>query len=177
MNLQHLSGLSAVAADYDALLCDVWGVLHNGRSAFRAACEAIAQFKAMRGPVVLITNAPVPKVRVTGVFPRVGVPLDCFDEVVTSGDATRHELQVHAPGPVYPIGIAGDMSVYDGLDLAFTDDPEKAGIVCCTSLRELPDGAPEPYRPELRRLAQRGLQMVCANPDVQIGRASCRERV
>lgn len=164
---QLLTGLSSIAADYDAILCDVWGVLHNGRNAFREACEAIAQFKAQRGPVVLITNAPVPKARVTAVFPRVGVPLDCFDEVVTSGDATRHELEVHAPGPVYRIGLDQDTSVYDGLKLDFTSDPDKAGIVCCTSLRDYPDGVPEPYRPELKRLAQRGLQMVCANPDVQ----------
>jgi HAD superfamily hydrolase (TIGR01459 family) len=167
MTLKLLSGLSHIADDYDAILCDVWGVLHDGRNAFHGACDAIARFKATRGPVVLITNAPVPKARVTGVFPRVGVPMDCFDDVVTSGDATRHELQVHAPGPVYCIGVAGEMSVYDGLNLEFTDDPDMARIVCCTSLRDLPDGTPEPYRPELRRLAQRGLEMVCANPDIQ----------
>lgn len=167
MSLQLLPGLSTIAPDYDGIVCDVWGVLHNGRNAFLQACEAIAQFKVKHGPVVLVTNAPVPKARVTAVFPRVGVPMDCFDDVVTSGDATRHELRLHAPGPVYRIGLDRDMSVYDGLNLDFTSDPDKAGIVCCTSLRDIPDGVPEPYRLELRRLAQRGLPMVCANPDIQ----------
>lgn len=164
---QLLPNLSIVAEDYDAILCDVWGVLHNGRSAFRPACEAIARFRTQRGPVVLITNAPVPKTRVTAVFPRVGVPMDCFDEVVTSGDATTHELAAYAPGPVYRIGLGEDMSVYQGLKLDFTDDPAKARIVSCTSLREYPDGRPETYRDELKRLADHGLQMICANPDVQ----------
>lgn len=165
--MKLLTGLSDIGADYDAILCDVWGVLHNGRSAFASACEAIAQFKASRGPVVLITNAPVPKARVTGLFPKLGVPTDCFDDVVTSGDATRHELLIHAPGPVYRIGLKEDMSVYQGLDLDFTDDPDAARIVCCTSLRDFPDGEPEPYRAELKGLAKRGLPMICANPDLQ----------
>ena len=31
MSLPHLlTGLSEIAPDYDALICDVWGVLHDG---------------------------------------------------------------------------------------------------------------------------------------------------
>jgi HAD superfamily hydrolase (TIGR01459 family) len=161
-----LSGLSEIADRYDAILCDVWGVLHNGREAFTAACEALREFRKARGPVVLITNAPVPKERVTRLFPRVGVPMDCFDDVVASGDATRNELMHMAPGPVYRIGLAEDVSVYAGLPLDFSDDPEIARVICCTSLRDYPDGTPEPYRPELKRLASYGLPMVCANPDI-----------
>ncbi len=166
-SLSLLAGLSHVAEDYDAILCDVWGVLHDGKRAFASACEALKQFRSARGPVVLITNAPVPKDRVTGMFPRVGVPMDCFDDVVTSGDATQNELKRHAPGPVYPIGLGEDRSVYGGLKLVFTADPAEAKVVCCTSLREYPNGHPESYRPELERLAGRRLPLICANPDVQ----------
>ena len=116
---------------------------------------------------MLITNAPVPKDRVIAVFPRVGVPMDCFDDVVTSGDATHNELQRHAPGPVYPIGLPDDRSVYGDLALTFTDQPSEAQIICCTSLREYPHGHPDDYRDELERLAAYRLPMICANPDVQ----------
>ena len=161
-----LSGLSQVASQYDAILCDVWGVIHNGREAFLEACEALREFRRTRGPVVLITNAPVPKERVTRLFPKLGVPADCFDDVVASGDATRNELRRIAPGPVLRIGLNEDMSVYQGLPLEFSDDPDVARVICCTSLRDYPDGTPEPYRAELRMLARRGLPMICANPDV-----------
>ncbi|MBI1361426.1 MAG: TIGR01459 family HAD-type hydrolase [Alphaproteobacteria bacterium] len=164
---QLLAGLSEVAGRYDAILCDVWGVLHDGKRAFDRACAALKAFRTERGPVVLITNAPVPKARVTAVFPRVGVPDDCFDDVVASGDATHHELQIHAPGPVYPIGLSEDRSVYGGLDLDFTDDPARARVICCTSLREYPHGHPDDYRDELERLAAYRLPMICANPDIQ----------
>ncbi len=162
-----LEGLSRIAPSYDAILCDVWGVLHDGRRAFADACEALRRFRHTRGPVVLITNAPVPKARVTAIFPRVGVPEDCFDEVVTSGDATRAELARRAPGPVYPIGLKDDHSVYAGLDLQMTSSAEEARVVCCTSLRDYPNGNPESYREELADLAVRSLPMICANPDIQ----------
>lgn len=161
-----LSGLSKVASDYDAILCDVWGVIHNGREAFAEACVALKRFRETRGPVVLITNAPVPKERVTRLFPKFGVPMDCFDDVIASGDATRNELKRVAPGPVYRIGLDEDFGVYAGLPLEFSDDPEIAKVICCTSLREYPDGKPEPYRDELKRLASHKLPMICANPDV-----------
>lgn len=161
-----LAGLSQVIDRYDAILCDVWGVIHDGRQAFPDACEALRAFRQLRGPVVLVTNAPVPKERVTRLFPRLGVLEDCFDDVVASGDVTRTELLRFAPGPVYRIGLDEDVSLYQGLGLDFTQDPDKAKVICCTSLRDYPHGTPEPYREELRMLAGRGLPMICANPDV-----------
>src|SRR6185437_10327709 len=55
-----IAGLAELAPRYDALLCDVWGVIHNGRESFPAACAALARFRAERGPVILISNAPRP---------------------------------------------------------------------------------------------------------------------
>ena len=161
-----LSGLSTVASDYDAILCDVWGVIHNGKRAFDTACEALQKFRS-HGPVILVTNAPVPKDRVTRLFPQFGVPMDCFDDVIASGDATRNELKHLAPGPVYTIGLDQDFGVYAGLPLEFSTDPATAKVICCTSLRDYPNGTPEPYRDELKRLAAHHLPMLCANPDVQ----------
>lgn len=164
---QLLPGLSSVADDYDAILCDVWGVIHNGRTAFITACEALRRFRATGKPVILVTNAPVPKERVTRLFPQFGVPMDCFDDVVASGDATRNELKHVAPGPIYRIGLNEDFGVYAGLPLEFSDDPTVAKVICCTSLRDYPNGVPEPYREELKRLAAHNLPMICANPDIQ----------
>ena len=164
--LSLLPGLSSIASDYDAILCDVWGVIHNGKRAFDTACRALQEFRK-HGPVILVTNAPVPKDRVTRLFPQLGVPMDCFDDVIASGDATRNELKHLAPGPVYRIGLAEDFGVYAGLPLDFSDDPAVAKVICCTSLRDYPGGTPEPYREELKRLAAHNLPMLCANPDVQ----------
>ena len=76
--------------------------------------------------------------------------MDCFDDVIASGDATRNELSHLAPGPVYRIGLDQDFGVYAGLPLDFSDDPAVAKVICCTSLRDYPNGTPEPYRDELQ---------------------------
>src|SRR5688572_28870130 len=102
------AGLAEIADRYDVLLCDVWGVVHNGRESFRSACEALARFRAERGPVVLITNAPRPQAPILEQLDGLGVPRAAWSQVVTSGDATRVQLAQRAPGPVYKLGPERD---------------------------------------------------------------------
>src|SRR5579862_7489950 len=94
---QLLTGLSEIAHDYDALVCDVWGVLHNGSVAMPDACAALKRFRETQGRVVLLSNAPRPKRDVEAMFARLGVALDCYDEIVTSGIATRADLERRRP--------------------------------------------------------------------------------
>ncbi|HEY5280904.1 MAG TPA: TIGR01459 family HAD-type hydrolase, partial [Pseudolabrys sp.] len=49
---------SDIAPNYDVLLCDVWGVVHNGLQSFPAACDALMRARARGAVVVFITNAP-----------------------------------------------------------------------------------------------------------------------
>ena len=51
---------ATLAGGYDVVLCDVWGVVHNGVAATPEACDALTRFRAGGGTVVLITNAPRP---------------------------------------------------------------------------------------------------------------------
>jgi HAD superfamily hydrolase (TIGR01450 family) len=166
-----LGGLSDVAPRFDALLCDVWGVIHNGRRAFRPACEALSTFRATRGPVVLISNAPVPAAQVADVFPRVGVPDDCYDVIVTSGDAARLELAARAPGPFWRLGtdegFERDDYLFRDLPLEFSG-PDEARYIACMGLPDPINGHPEDSREMLAPLAARGLPMLCANPDIQV---------
>jgi HAD superfamily hydrolase (TIGR01459 family) len=159
-----IQGLSQVAAAYDALLCDVWGVVHNGREAFAPACEALARFRAERGPVILISNAPRPATDVLPQLDALGVPRSAWSEMVTSGDATRALLAERAPGPAWAIGPARDAPLYEGLGLAFAA-ADKAAFIACTGPVDDTIETPEDYRDRLSAGAARGLVMICANPD------------
>src|SRR5258705_5439697 len=108
------TGLSELSDRYDVLLCDVWGVIHNGRKSFRAACEALARFRAERGPVILISNAPRPCGPIIEQLDGLGVPREAWSKVVTSGDATRALLAERAPGPAWAIGPDRDAPLYEG---------------------------------------------------------------
>jgi HAD superfamily hydrolase (TIGR01459 family) len=159
-----LSGLSEIAQHYDVLLCDVWGVIHNGRDSFPAACAALERFAAERGPVILISNSPRPASDVALQLDSLNVPRAAWTTFVTSGDATRALLKERAPGPAWRIGPERDNVLYEGLGLEFAG-PEEAAFITCTGPFNDDWETPEDYRETLGLAAQRGLTMICANPD------------
>ncbi len=168
-----LDHLENVAGDYDAILCDVWGVIHNGRKAFASACDALTAFRAGGGKVCLLTNAPVPKAQVVRYFEPLGVPEAAFDDCVSSGDATRALLARHAGKRLWRLGAdegwEHDRFLYEGLDLIFVDDPAEADHGLIVGLRDQIGGEhPEAYRQELADISQLGLELICANPDIQV---------
>ena len=159
-----LLGLSEIAQDYDVLLCDVWGVIHNGRESFPAACDALQRFAAERGPVILISNSPRPAADVAVQLDALNVPRGAWTTFVTSGDATRVLLKERAPGPAWRIGPERDNVLYAGLGLEFAG-PEEAAFIACTGPVNDDWETPEDYREALTQAAERGLTMICANPD------------
>lgn len=168
-SLTLADGLSAIADRYDVLLCDVWGVLHNGRESFPAARDALARFKAERGPVVLITNAPRPHTPIIEQLAGLGVGPECFSEVVTSGDATRTLLAERAPGPFWKIGPDRDWPLYEGLGVDLVP-LEEARFISCTGPFDDENETPEDYRERFLGAVARGLPMICANPDIVVQR-------
>ena len=80
---------SALARDYEVVLSDVWGVVHNGVAAFPEACDALTRFRDGGGVVVLITNAPRPNGVVAAQVEHFGAPRSIYDAIVSSGDVTR----------------------------------------------------------------------------------------
>ena len=166
MTLPHaLDGLGAVAADYDVLLCDVWGVIHNGRESWPDACAALARFNRDHGQVVLISNSPRPAPGMIAQMDALGVPRDSWGAVVTSGDATRMELAKRAPGPAWIIGPDRDAPLYDGLGLASAAGAGDAGFISVTGMVDDEAETPEDYRERLAEGVARDLELICANPD------------
>ena len=169
---QLLTHFSDLAPEYDALVCDIWGVLHNGATAFTEACDALKHFRDTHGRVVLLTNAPRPAKDLEDQFRRFGVPLDCFDAIVTSGAATRHELSRRAARAklhMLHLGPDRDRNVFEGLNIELSG-AEHAQVVLCTGLYHDETETPDDYADMLAGLSNRGLTMLCANPDLVVQR-------
>ena len=81
-----------LAANYDVVLSDVWGVVHNGIAATSTACDALARFRAGGGTVLLITNAPRAANVVKQFIDNLHVPHEAYDGIVSSGDVTREVI-------------------------------------------------------------------------------------
>lgn len=174
MSPSIVPGLSAIAPEYDALVCDVWGVLHNGRQARAPAVDALQRFRKTRGPVVLLSNAPRPASAVVQQFAHFGIPSDCYDAIVTSGGAAHEDLKRRAEGgrlAILHIGPERDRGVFEGLPVDCVDAAH-ASVVLCTGLYDDDHETPDDYRETLADLLRHGLTLLCANPDIVVQRGT-----
>ena len=164
-----IAGLRELAGRYDVLLCDVWGVIHNGRESFPVACAALSEFRAEVGPVILISNAPRPHPPIVEQLDSLGVPRSAWTQLITSGDATRVLLAERAPGAVWKIGPDRDWPLYDGIELKEAG-PDDADFICVTGPYDDENDEPGDYRDRFIRAVDRGLALICANPDIVVQR-------
>ncbi len=164
-----ISGIEALAPRYDMIVCDVWGVLHNGVTPFLAAADALKRFRARGGIVVLVSNAPRPSGFVQGFLDNMGVPQGISDAIVTSGDVSHEAIAARAGQRLYHIGPERDLTLFDNTGAILTSLPD-AQYVVCTGLFDDESETAEDYRDILEKVRQRGLWMLCANPDLVVER-------
>jgi len=163
-----IGSLADLSGAYSAILCDVWGVVHNGEWHFPQAAQALAAARAARVPIVLITNSPRRSADVAAQMNAIGVPADAYDRIVTSGDVTR-DLIAEGPRKIFHIGPDRDFTLYDGLGVDLVEEFEASGVVC-TGLFDDEVEKPSDYAELLRRLRARDLPFICANPDIVVER-------
>ncbi len=164
-----VTGLAELASTYRALLCDIWGVVHDGVKAHPAAGDALTRYRAAGGAVLLITNAPRPKADVVSVIDNFGVPRTAYDDILTSGDVARDVLAAKPGARVFHVGPERDLGVYDGLPLTFSGE-EACDLISCTGLFDDDTETPDDYQARLARWYARGLPMLCVNPDIVVQR-------
>jgi HAD superfamily hydrolase (TIGR01459 family) len=167
--IHFVSGLEEIAPRYDVLLCDVWGVIHNGIQASVPAYEALMRFRQAGGCAILITNAPRPGSAVVGQLDRLAVPRSAYDHVVTSGDLTRTMVAERKGETLLHIGPERDKPIFAGIEVRFAG-VDDADYVVCSGLYDDTRETADDYRSMLERLRGRGLWMLCANPDLVVER-------
>jgi HAD superfamily hydrolase (TIGR01459 family) len=160
---------AALASGYDVLLCDVWGVLHNGVVAFPESCDALMRARDSGATVILITNSPRPSEQVARQLERLNVPRATYDALVSSGDLTRDSIRSRPGQSLFHLGPERDSSIFTGLDVRFAP-LERADYVICSGLLNDEIETPEDYRAQLQAMHARKLFMVCGNPDVVVER-------
>jgi HAD superfamily hydrolase (TIGR01450 family) len=176
-----IESLADIAADYDALFCDLWGCVHNGLAAFPDAVAALKGFRAGGGRVVLLTNAPRPWREVAAQIERLGVPREAWDAIATSGDSARLAMfdgavghRVYFIGEERDLGFFGPMHLAEGAPgIARVPLTEAEGIVCTGPFD--PHADPEVNRPDFLYAKTKGLKLLCANPDIVVDRGDSRE--
>jgi HAD superfamily hydrolase (TIGR01459 family) len=170
---QIVQSLSEISGRYDALFCDLWGCLHDGKRVFPAAVAALQAYRQTGGRVVLLTNAARPNADVARQIADLGAPRDCYDIVVSSGDAAQAAMASGAFGrKVHFIGPDRDLTFFrhaDGSGIAVERVAlDQAEGVVCTGLVNDRTETPDDYRAVLLQAKTRGLKLLCANPDIVV---------
>lgn len=178
---QIIRALSEISDRYDVLYCDLWGCLHDGYSPFADAVEALREFKAKGGMVLLLTNSPRPRASVEKQLEKIGVPRDCWDSIASSGDSARAAMLRGMVGhKVWFIGQPHDQSFFAPMDVIeeqveITQVPlEDAEGIVCTGPQD-PTADPSEMRGKFLYAKQKNLKLLCANPDIVVDRGDTRE--
>ena len=167
--IQPIDRLSDVLDRYEAIISDVWGVLHNGVIATPGAQQALAGARRAGKPVALLTNSPRLPHLVAEQLRDLGVVEPCYDALVSSGGVTRELLEKEGPKTFYHIGPARDSGLFEGLE-ARPAPLEAAELILCTGLFDDETETPDQYRSMLQSAHARALRLYCANPDLIVER-------
>ncbi|MBT6095333.1 MAG: HAD-IIA family hydrolase [Rhodospirillaceae bacterium] len=187
MDIRILSGLAEIADDYDLFILDLWGVVHDGEAVFPGAVDCLQRLRRRDAHVVLLSNAAIPSAPLAEHQAKIGVTDDLYDWMLSSGEITANAIAADAfcsggSGGSGDSGGSGGSGVnarptcfFIGSELhritleacgARETDIERAEFILCAGLVDNKTEQPEDYRGILRKGVDRGLTLVCANPDV-----------
>ena len=177
-----IPALSEISAQYDALFVDLWGCVHDGLTAYPEAIAALQAYRKSGGIVILVTNSPKPREGVAAQLGQFGVPADAYDSIASSGDSARSAMFRGMVGEkVYFMGEwTRDSGFFDPIEII--NDPahitrvplqEAEGIVCCGPFDPMAD--PAVNRADFLYAKQKGMKLLCANPDIVVDRGEVRE--
>lgn len=176
-----INNLSAISNQYKALFVDLWGCLHDGYKPFLEAVHALQTYRANGGLVILVTNAPRHSSSVEQQIKKIGIEPSSWDAIATSGDSARHAMFSGVVGrKIYFIGQPHDMNFFD---LPLSEEKfesitlvplkEATGIVCCGPFDPLI--SPDKNLSDFEYAKDKGLKLLCANPDIVVDRGDTRE--
>ena len=179
---QVIENFAEISDQYDAAFVDLWGCMHNGVAALPEAVAAMQSYRTRGGTVVLVTNSPRPWDSVAAQIEGFGIPRDAWDLIATSGDSARAAMYQGAVGEkIWFMGESPrDDNFFQPLKIiadpvAITKVPldQAEGIICCGPFDPMAD--PDVNRPEFLFAKEKGLKLLCANPDIVVDRGEVRE--
>lgn len=160
-----INGAADILTNYDVLFCDVWGVLHDGVTAYAGATDALQRFRKNGGTVVLVSNAPVPKERVARMLQLRNVPEDTWDSIVSSGDLALRHIHERGFSKFYNIGpFERDAALFTRLP-GEAAPLDQAHAIVATGFNDDVGETADDYRAVLNEAKALDLPFVCANPD------------
>lgn len=154
----QIKGLCEIAQNYDAMLIDQFGVLHDGHTLYPGALQVLAALHALETPVVVLTNSGKRASANVARLLKLGVPRSHFVDVVSSGEVAYQGLEVTR---AFLVGKRGEDYGFDGVEFVSADQADIILILGCNA----PETSLDDYADILRGMT---LPALCCNPDKQM---------
>jgi len=163
-NILFLTGIKKIIKSFDNYLIDLWGVIHNGVECNHDAIKVLENLKKNKKKVILISNAPRPHYVVQKFLKKINLRTSLYDYLVTSGDVTKNYIKSKYHNKnFYHLGPRKDEDLYANLKIKKTSI-NKSDFVLCTGLTD--QKKINNYFLLLKKIKQRRLNLLCANPDI-----------
>lgn len=166
--IPSLSGVRALAEQFDFFILDQFGVLHDGTAPYAGAVEALSQLKAAGKRILLLSNSGKRSAPNEARLVRLGFKPGSWDHFLSSGEVAWRmlagELRETGASRCLLIARDGDRSAIDGLPLTLTESGADAEIVLL-SASEGDRYDLDHYRRLLEPAAANGARCICTNPD------------
>lgn len=167
--MRKITNLEEIIGDYDAILSDIWGVVHNGIEPFKTSVTALTAARKKGVKVVLITNAPSPSSQVIDHLKyKIAAGDEFYDDIITSGDVAKSIIDGWGDKKCFHLGLRESDTEAVQPGFAELVDLEQADYVLCTFLARKNDVDPRDYLPLLKQMKKKGLPFLCSNPDAVV---------
>ena len=166
-----MTSLSTIIAPYEALIVDLWGVIHDGTALYPGANETLAWLHAQGKPVVFLSNAPRVAAKARTVLDGLGINRAHYVDVITSGQVAHDLLRDDTAWlgtHYYYLGPSKDEDILSDLsDYVRVTSPRQAQFVLNSGYEQ--DFQPhDEVLPMLGTLIQHSLPLLCINPDHEV---------
>ena len=163
--ITYVNDLASIVSNYKLILCDAWGVLHNGLKAYPEAVECLRAARTLGAYVVIVTNAPRTEAQLIEYFTQLGIDPLSYDVIISSGQVARDLLFKDKPGKIYHLGPSIDQALFAGLEREVVLSLNEADVILNTGLRDNTREKEEDYGDFLKELLKKNIPMMCVNPD------------
>lgn len=172
--MKPVTGISTIIANYDALILDLWGVVHDGSHLYPGVHETLGRLRKEGKKIIMLSNAPRRAETVEQKLNQLGIEKELYDGVLSSGEEGYQWLKSKACAwgkRYYYIGPPKDAGVLAGLDYQRVDDIKQADFLLNVGYGD--DNHPlDEFTPLLRAARAGGLPMLCLNPDLEVVKIS-----
>ncbi len=168
--MRPITGLSSIIDRYDALLLDLWGVVHDGTHLYPNVLDALKRLREANKKIIMLSNAPRRAIKAVQVLEGMGITPALYDMVLTSGEAGYQWLAAGGASwdkRYYYIGPAKDADILNGLDYRRTDDIKQADFLLNVGFGSEAQST-EDWQPLLRAARAQATPMLCLNPDLEV---------